>query len=158
METLQVSKTDALKAFRNADQNGKELLKVLFGESISEKITDKVQSFEDACQVLGISPDDVLHASHSEYLKKDIASINAYQKLIIITRALNEGWEPNWSVEDEYKYYPWFYFNRPGFRFGSATYDYTDSCVGSRLCFRSNELAEYAASQFLGIYKEFMTL
>lgn len=158
METIQIDKATVLATYLKADESVKKVLESLIGDQLTLKITDRVKTFEDACQVLGITPDDVLHAAHSEYLKKDIASINAYQKLIIITRALNEGWEPNWNDEDEYKHYPWFYFNRPGFRFFSAAYLYTGSAVGSRLCFRSSELAEYAASQFLDIYKEFMTL
>ena len=31
----------------------------------------------------------------------------AYQKLRIITAALNEGWEPDFTNDDEYRYYPY---------------------------------------------------
>lgn len=158
MENLQTpTKTDVLKAFRQADDKGKKLLESLFGKIAPEKITKKVLSFEDACDVLGIKPEDVLHASHSGFLDMHINSINAYCKLIVITEALNEGWKPNWDDEDEWKYYPWFYFNQPGFRLNIVCVIYYYSAVGSRLCFRDSETAEYAAKQFLDIYKEFMT-
>jgi hypothetical protein len=45
-----------------------------------------------------------------------------------------------------------------GFRLGSVYCRYDDSGVGSRLCFRSKEIAKYAANQFLDLYKEFFTL
>jgi len=34
----------------------------------------------------------------------------------------------------------------------------SDTSVGSRLCFKSSELAEYAGRQFQDIYKEFMII
>jgi hypothetical protein len=156
MDTIQISKKDALQAFRSADKKGKELLKSLFGD-IEENIKDKVRSFEDACAVLGITTNDAFPDAHIDYLKKDIASINAYCQLIVITRALNEGWEPDWSNDDEYKYYPWFSMDG-GFSLRSVFYDCASSSVGSRLCFRSEELAKYAATQFLSIYKDFFTI
>jgi hypothetical protein len=158
METIQIDKLKALKAYNESDPDGKKLLELLLGDQLVLNITDRVKSFEEACKVLGIKPEDVLHSAHSEYLKKDIDSVNAYMQLIVITRALNEGWEPDWNNEDEYKYYPWFYFNKPGFRLDSVGCNYFSSNVGSRLCFRSEELAQYAAKQFLDLYKTFMTL
>lgn len=122
-----------------------------------------IKTFEDACQLLGIDPDDVLHAAHSEYLKNDIVSINAYSKLIIIARALNDGWKPDWQDNDQYKHYPWFDMekdknNPSGFRFYSVDCLCTTSCVGSRLCFKNEELAEYAGKQFIDLYKDFMVI
>jgi hypothetical protein len=158
METIQIDKAKVLATYLQSDDSVKKILESLIGDQLTLKITDRVKTFVDACTVLGITPVDVLHAAHSDYLKRDIKSINAYQQLIVITRALNEGWEPNWNDDEEYKYYPWFYLDSPGFRFCDASYYCTDSTVGSRLCFRSRELAEYAAKQFIDLYKEFMTL
>jgi hypothetical protein len=163
METLQVNKIDALKMYQTADENGKTLLKELFGEQIDAKITDKVKTFDDACKVLNVNATElaVIFSSPiltSTILASDTASIKAYTKLILITRALNEGWEPDWDDDDEYKHYPWFYMQDSGFRLIDVDCHYTYSGVGSRLCFKSEELAQYAAKQFLDLYEVFMIL
>jgi hypothetical protein len=109
METLEIKKENALTAYKAGGEPEKKLLRNLFGEkTFSEKITDRVKTFEDACEVLGIRPEDVLHSAHSDYLETEIDAINAFAKLTVIVRALNEGWKPDWNNSSEYKYYPWF--------------------------------------------------
>ena len=123
-------------------------------------ITQKVKSYEDACRVLGV--DETL-PEFPELRPKDRVGLIAYYKLVVIARALNEGWEPNWADETEYKYIPWFYFNRKenktaGFA-GANSSDaptYTDASIGSRLCFKTEALAEYAATQFETLYNDYI--
>lgn len=108
----------------------------------------------------------------------------AYLKLRIITAALNEGWTPQFT-EDEYRYFPWFWLytkeeiakmdkeerkkvvlfggsadNGASAGFASAATHYSPSyataSVGSRLCFKSSALAEYAGKQFAEIYFAFV--
>ena len=57
MRTLQIKQDSLLAAFRNAGKEGKQVLSDLFGKQVAlyDNITDRVKSFEDACQVLGIS-------------------------------------------------------------------------------------------------------
>lgn len=152
MQTLQIDKNKARKLFPTATAEFQEMLIDTFGsEFFNQKITDRVKRFEDACQVLNLDPEDVLS-------KSDTADEAAYKKLKVIVKALNEGWEPDWNEGDEEKWYPWFYLNQPGFRLNHVAYHYTLSNVGSRLCFKSRELAEYAAKQFQSIYQDFFTL
>ena len=75
-----------------------------------EKITDKIKSFEDACKHLRLNPNDLPVVDMLP--EKDRKSIIAFYKLTIIIRALNEGWEPDWSNWDECKYYNWFYVEK----------------------------------------------
>ena len=82
-----------------------------------------------------------------------------YRILKMLAKTLNEGWEPNWNDENEDKYFPWFYMGgSSGFRFDVCGSWSTASGVGSRLCFKSRELTEYAANQFTDVYKKFMTI
>jgi hypothetical protein len=88
-------------------------------------------------------------------------ALNAYAKLFIIAEALNEGWVPDWADSDQYKYYPWLLVkkntkNPSGFGLSYDGYDCAGSYsnVGSRLCFKSSELAEYAGKQFKKEYEE----
>ena len=122
-------------------------------------IKDKVKSFEDACKVLDITPSvPVVTGIPEKYQKPLIAN---YQ-LMVIAEALNEGWTPDWSNGEWDKWYPWFNMNDSSsagrFSFIAAAYQYSHSRVGSRLCFKSEELATYAGTQFLDIYKDFFTV
>lgn len=154
---LIIKKENAITAYKNADNDGKKLLADLIGKEvfISGKITDRVKTFEDACEVL----EEEIQLPFNKPTTPDHLAINAVAKLIIIARALNEGWTPDWNNSNEYKWYPWFKMYS-GFGFDDAydVYTYSNAYVGSRLCFKSEELAKYAGQQFESIYKEYLTL
>lgn len=110
--------------------------------------------------------------------------IMAYLKLRIITTALNEGWTPQFT-KDERRWYAWYDLldkedlddmteeekkerrvvgrassnaNANGGLVFSNAYGastYSGTVVGSRLAFKSEELAEYAGKQFIEIYADF---
>lgn len=106
-----------------------------------------------------------------------------YLKLRIINAALNEGWEPQFT-KDESRYYPYFRFfterelnqiksrvkGRVVGRAGSNSYaggglayavaygssSNSSGHYGSRLAFKTRELAEYAGRQFVELYADFV--
>lgn len=108
--------------------------------------------------------------------------IVAYLKLRIITAALNEGWEPKF-ITDEWRWYPWFKLltksdieelseeerchvagrdSSSANVYGGLVYEnvsyvsaYSYTNCGSRLAFKSEELAVYAGTQFAEIYAYF---
>lgn len=114
----------------------------------------------------------------------DTADIMAYVTLRVITEALNEGWKPQFT-EGERLWYAWYDFltkeevegmsdeekeerrvvgraslnanANGGLVFSSAGYVSSSSGTnfGSRLAFKNEELAEYAAKQFGDIYADF---
>lgn len=105
----------------------------------------------------------------------------AYLKLRIIAAALNEGWTPQFT-DDECRYHPWFQlYNKEcwnnlseddkrqhGVVFGgyvtdgaNADFDFAyltwapsvaGVYFGSRICFKSKELALYAGKQFASLW------
>lgn len=160
MRTLQIKQDSLLVAFRNAGKEGKQVLSDLFGKQVAlyDNITDRVKSFEDACQVLGIST----NVPEVKGLpRKHQKAIIANYKLIVIAEALNEGWKPNWQDSDEYKYYPWFDMSNPAGVGYSATYiaaSDTDACVGSRLCLKNRELAIYFGQTFTDLFNDSLLL
>ena len=81
----------------------------------------------------------------------------AYRILHLLAKSLNEGWTPDWSNSGQYKYVPWFDLSS-GFRFDGDVYWASRSAVGSRLCFKSSEMAEHAGKQFLDVYRKFMVI
>lgn len=150
-------------------------------------ITERVKTFEDACAVLG---ENHLYVQMFQdiYTKSEKAGANvnsdvvAYLKLRIITAALNEGWEPQFT-SDEWRWYPWFRLltksdieelseeercrvvgravnnaaAHGGLVVARAGHVSTSSSTvsGSRLAFKSEELAYYAGTQFAEIYANF---
>lgn len=114
-----------------------------------------IKSYEDACAKLGIDPLKLPDVSNipEEFAKPIIA---AY-KIMIIFKAINNGWTPDWSNSNQWKYFPWYGVLSSGFGFGAAGYLCTaaTSAVGSRLCTDSSEKALYIAKTFEAEYKDF---
>ena len=160
MRTLQIKQDSLLVAFRNAGKEGKQVLSDLFGKQVAlyDNITDRVKSFEDACQVLGIST----NVPEVKGLpRKHQKAIIANYKLIVIAEALNEGWKPNWQDSDEYKYYPWFDMSNPavvGYSDTAATASSAGASIGSRLCLKNRELAIYFGQTFTDLFNDSLLL
>ena len=100
----------------------------------------------------------------------------AFLKLRIVVAALNEGWTPDWNDKQQRKWYPWFYIyseeeynnlseedkcrvvgraNNNAHAYGGLVYanagnasSYSYTNIGSRLAFKSKELAKYCGEQF----------
>lgn len=154
-------------------------------------ITERVKTLEDAIAVLGEDHTLVrqyhLYEQQMNGNEKDMRDLTAFLKLRIITAALNQGWEPDLTNSDEWKYYPWFCLytedeyndldaddkerccrvvGRSGDNAGAggglvfANADYASShsytYVGSRLAFKTRELALYAGKQFVDLWCDFV--
>lgn len=145
-------------------------------------VRKRIKTFEDACREIGIDAEAWNRDKISLGLEPDVL---AFLKLRIIVKALNEGWEPQFT-EDECRYYPWFIlytreeYNKldeeeksrvvyrsynhayafGGVSYASAAYDSsgTDAYVGVRLVFKTSELAAYCGRQFLDIWADFVFL
>ena len=153
-----ITLNNALDAYRNADASGKRLLENLHGKQVflsAMNIKERVKSFQDICDIASVDVEDFqlpYNASEEEI------SDNAYDKLKLIIRVLNEGWKPNYRDTNEYKYYPYFRYNANTGAFVYYYYLYNDSttAVGSRLVFKSQELAIFAGELFIEIYNEYL--
>lgn len=117
----------------------------------NKKITDLVKTFDDARKLTG-RPDVPDFSNLPTDMRKHF---EAQYKMIVIAEALNEEWIPDWD-NNEYKYYPWFEMSPSSFAFSDSDYDDVYAIAGSgyRLKFRTRELAEYAAKQFIDIWKD----
>jgi len=154
MSTKTIKLTDdAAKKLHKSSPEWKEILEENYGKDFftPKKITDRVKSFDDACKIKGIEPESLFN-------KKDTKDEIAYKKIKVIAEVLNEGWTPDWSNSNQYKYTP--YFKASGSGFSDCVYARwsTVTGVGSRLCYKSSELAIYAGKQFEDIYNDFLTL
>ncbi len=156
MKVLQVVQGNAITAYKNADEFGKKILADLFGKDKLElSITERVKTFENACEVLGIDPDLGLSCSKSGAYK-EIDNISAYAKIIIIVKALNEGWKPNWNDDIQYKWYPWMKYDSASssFRFFVSDVDYSYAFAGSGVRLSSKKLSDYFGTQFTDLISQ----
>ena len=156
MENLTITKENAIKAYDAAGKKTQEVLANLLGRAVFLKdVKDRIKTFEDALQTVG----DTLE-NFNKRTALDSADEKAYKQVKVIVAALNEGWKPNWDDSNEYKYYPWFKLSSSGVGFSSYGFIFGSSysVVGSRLVFKSRELAEYAGKQFLAEYRGFMVI
>lgn len=145
-------------------------------------VRKRIKTFEDACREIGIDAEAWNRDKISLGLEPDVL---AFLKLRIIVKALNEGWEPQFT-EDECRYYPWFIlytreeynkldeeeksrvvyrsYNNAArwavFRMRTQNNDSssTHANIGVRLAFKTSELAAYCGRQFLDIWADFVFL
>jgi hypothetical protein len=149
---LKLKKATAKKLYPESPDWFKEELEEAFGkECFQKRRFDEIKTFEDACEELGIDPESVIHDA-------DTMDERAYKKLKVIIKAINQGWIPDWDNGNQEKWWPWFNLSS-GFGFDDSYYlcTYTDTCVGSRLCFESKEKSDYCVNKFLNLYKTFLT-
>ena len=147
-------------------------------------VTERIKTFEDAREALGDEHPLVKEYWGVVNVDLDITQdLIAYLKLRIIVAAINEGWEPKFD-KCEYRYFPWFYLytkeqydalddeekgrcvlrsgsvtsSHNGFVYCGASNDasYSSTSSGSRLAFRTRELAAYAGKQFTEEWADFM--
>lgn len=185
---MEINIENARAAFKTADESVKRVLLALLPELKEEEaqraanrpITERVKTFEDACEVLGLSAEAMMDM----WTDGGITASDevAYQKLRLITTALNGGWAPSFTLDEE-RWYPWFnlwtdeelsdkndewkeahallstedYIGEwAGFAFAASRYapSYANTHVGSRLCFKSEALATYCAKQFIRLWAD----
>lgn len=183
---LKISAENALAAYNITDANGRELLEHLFGKDIFQPkdIRDKIKTFDDAVAILGNDNQSVIdyYVIADKTCTEDIL---AFAKLRVIAEALNEGWKPKFNC-DECRYYPWFYiYTKKEYEkldedekkecrvvgrsdgganaFGGVVFVgvggasmYSDTGYGSRLSFKTREIAEYFGKQFIDIWEKFL--
>lgn len=159
MKTVSITEVNALKAYEEASDKFKKLLEDLIGKEFFQRnIMDRVKTFEDACSIEEPSANMKILLDYNG-VDQEMLAAQAFAKLSHIRKVLNEGWVPDWTNSSEYKYYPWFK-HEAGFGLSYGVYAYTNSStnVGSRLCFKSSELAIYAGKQFSEIYNQYLTI
>ena len=91
---------------------------------------------------------------------KHIEALIALNKLFTIAQAWNkeDGFVPDFSNRNQWKYFPWFTYNNDaaGFVFANAANaaTYASAHFGSRLCFKSESRAEQFGKQFADLYNK----
>lgn len=151
-----------------------------------QDVTERIKTFADACRELGSDHPFVKaydgYVSHIHQHDMDDYDLVAYLQLRIITAALNEGWEPQFT-KGERRWYFWYdlitkeqydklsaedksrvvgcggyvagAYGGLVFSGASGASSGSGTSYGSRLAFKSEKLAAYAGRQFAEIYADF---
>lgn len=184
---LELTSEQLAVCYRNGGNEFRQTVKESLGEDFSKElpIQVRVQTLEDAVRELGDEHPAVRTYNSFKYgYSAKEPDVMAYLKLRIITAALNEGWEPQFT-EGECRWYCWYDLISKedldsmseeekkerrvvgravvnanaygGLVYSNASHVSTSSSTGhgSRLAFKSEELAEYAGKQFIEIYADF---
>lgn len=177
--------TQVAAIYNGGNKEAREAIKKALGDRFSEvlPIQERIKTFDDAYNELGEDHPLCRQYRTLKYGYTDFdKDIMAYAMLRIITTALNEGWEPQFTP-DEGRWYGWYDIiskeaydalsdeeksrcvGRAGddtsaggglvYSDASDASTYPDAHDSSRLDFKSKELAEYAAQQFIEIYADF---
>lgn len=148
-------------------------------------VIERVKNYDDAVMELGEDHPFVVAANSAtwRYTEEENEDIIAYLKLRVVVAALNDGWKPEFT-EDERRWYPWYRLytkeeidnlseeDKDGLLLwgGSAhngslcglacavshdAWSNSSASFGSRLAFKSEELADYAGKQFIELFATF---
>lgn len=163
---------------------------ILTEEKDNRPVTERIKTFEDACNELGEENVFVQAYRTAEFNtsgnQNDVSDVVAYLKLRVIAEALNEGWEPHFTT-DEDRWYPWFFLytqeeidkmdeekkkklwlfsgsSSDGASCGLASaasysaWSASGALISARLAVKSEALAKYFGQQFMDIWSDYVTL
>lgn len=158
MTTIKIKQENALTAWESADEHGKKLLQNLMPQVEFKPIDirDRVKTIEDAIAIVKPGANTLTLLAYNG-IDPVMIGAQAAAQLFIIAEALNEGWQANWEDSSQQKYYPWFTHKAgSGLSYHDYLYAISLTSVGSRLCYKSSDLAIYAANQFPKIYQNYL--
>lgn len=113
--------------------------------------------FEDSCIRLGIS---MSLPEVSLLPERNQKAIIAFYMLSVIIQSVNDGWEPDWD-NSEFKYFPWFHTGANAglvYAFSAYAPSYATATIGSRLCFKTRDLAREWGQKLLPLYEDYLLL
>ena len=111
---------------------------------------ESIKTVDDALSATGmpVTPEfNEVPEELREYLK-------AVYEAVVITKAIVGDWKADWNYGNQWKWFPWFRMSSGGFVFDGTSYDRSFAGAGnaSRLCFPTEEMAEYAGRTFTDVY------
>lgn len=146
-------------------------------EEVEKEVNEVITDFESARKALGGKPNEEYTVSrkvvYGEVVRledvarlvndinpKNLEVLVALNELFTIAEAWNkaDNFVPDFSNWNQYKWYPWFKYDKDaaGFVFANTNYSPTNAYAyfGSRLCFKTRERAAQFGKQFADLYNK----
>ena len=94
---------------------------------------------------------------------RHVEALIALNELFTIAEAWNkaDGFVPDFSDNDQQKYFPWFVYDKDVARFVpcvSMPSAYISALLGARLCFKTEERSMQFAQRFAGLFNKFLMI
>ena len=94
---------------------------------------------------------------------RHVDALIALNELFTIAEAWNkaDGFVPDFSDNDQRKYFPWFVYDKDVAQFsadGSVWFAHESALLGARLCFKTIERAGQFGQRFAGLFNKFLML
>lgn len=147
--TIEFSKQEIQEMVDASDSKQILVVKKIF--DIVEKM-ETIKTLEDACKALGEKDEEVKELrklQKGDFKRRTVA----LQELVVIIKALNDGWEGDWDNHSQAKYILWWYLGK-NFRLAACGRYVSYSYVPARLCHKSRKIALYSAKQFIDIWRD----
>ena len=146
-------------------------------EVVLDRMNESVIDFEKARSFLGIKPNMEFFVTKrnseasalpleevTQFVEdlnpRHLKALSVLNKLFTIAEAWNKAddFVPDFRNAIQYKYYPWFVYDRDaaGFVWADTDYDTTSSgvSIGSRLCFKTANRARQFGEMFADLYND----
>lgn len=115
-------------------------------------IIDRINSYEDACQLKGIQPRTI---SDFSFLPEDDREAQfASHQLDIIISVVNKGRKFDYNNRIEKKHFPWLIWTGSGFALYVVICDVTGSSVGPRRSFFNEDDCRKTLEKFIHLYNQ----
>lgn len=134
----------------------------IFDFDVQEEEVQEIASYEDAKKYLGLSDEPLMTICGVN--KHHEKALLALSKLFTIAEAWNkeERFVPDFSNENQDKYFPWFEYSKVAAGFVCTYAQWAETSmgayVGSRLCFATRERAFDFGKKFESLYNDFLLL
>lgn len=149
---LLLEDTIARQLYKTADPSFKVLLEESFGKDFfSDKLINRIKSIDDIYTELGQKAPLISNYLFLPYEDREQAVYLQYQ--LDISKCFNQGWKPDFTNHNEYKYYIWWERKSSGWSLSEVDSYYCYSALGAGFYFKKREDAEYCAKLFADIYK-----
>lgn len=144
--------------------NGKDVEITLTKEQVAQ-INEQKQldaltcTLQDCIDYLG--KDDLEVINLRQLQKINVSEhIVANQSAVILVKALNEDWTPNWNDSNEYKYFIWWNMQDNNFSYYYFNHRHSGSYASARLCLKSSKLCQEIGKnkEFVKIFKSFLLI
>jgi len=141
------SKEDAKKKIV---QLNKEIAKLQAIVDKKDTLFDRIKTIDDVFEELKIKK-----LTYFEHFPEEIRDkMEACYHIGVIAKLFNGDWKPDWTNQNEYKWYPYFTISSTGGLFFDDTdYHYYHS-YGGVAYFKDKETATFVGKQFTSIYNK----
>jgi hypothetical protein len=152
--TIKLEGSTAKKIYKTADKELKSILEESFPAGFfSEKITDRIQDFDDVLEELGKTYEEVI--PWKKPVTKAQKSQNAFAKLQCIAEVYNEGTVSDWTNTSVYKYLPYKYFSGGSWSVHASHFWFSSLHCSGSIFYKSAELSSYSYDKFKDIWEDF---